>query len=87
MTAAPHVHLAEILAAMPDLWRRTLGAHSPDAFGRCMACRDLTGSAVWPCLPHQIAESARQIAGSRPPDEQSDGSTRSGVDPAVAGAA
>lgn len=62
----PSMFLAGILSAMPDLWRRMLGVHSPDAFGCCMACRDSTGAASWPCLPHAIAEFARHIAGTAP---------------------
>jgi len=56
-------HLAEILAGMPDLWRRALGQHLPDAAGRCLECRDVAGAAArWPCLSNRIATEARQIS-------------------------
>ncbi|MGH3614737.1 MAG: hypothetical protein ACRDRK_19520 [Pseudonocardia sp.] len=55
-------HVAELLADMPDVWRRALGQHSPDAAGRCLECRDVAGAARWPCLPNRIATEARQIS-------------------------
>ncbi|TCK20646.1 hypothetical protein [Pseudonocardia endophytica] len=57
--------LANILSEMPDLLRRTLDEHTPDAQGYCRECRDASGvSAAWPCVTRQLAEEAENMAGS-----------------------
>lgn len=54
--------LASILSEMPDLLRRTLEEHTPDANGYCRECRDATGvSASWPCVTRELAEEAQHI--------------------------
>lgn len=56
--------LANILSEMPDLLRRTLDEHTPDAQGYCRECRDASGiSASWPCVTRQLAEEAETMAG------------------------
>lgn len=56
--------LANILSEMPDLLRRTLDEHTPDAQGDCRECRDASGiSASWPCVTRQLAEEAENMAG------------------------
>ena len=56
--------LASILSEMPDLLRRTLEEHSPDAQGYCRECRDASGiSASWPCVTRELAEEAQHING------------------------
>ena len=56
--------LANILSEMPDLLRRTLDEHTPDAQGYCQECRDASGiSAAWPCVTRQLAEEAETMAG------------------------
>lgn len=56
--------LANILSEMPDLLRRTLDEHTPDAQGFCRECRDASGiSAAWPCVTRQLAEEAETMAG------------------------
>ncbi len=57
--------LANILSEMPDLLRRTLDEHTPDAEGYCRECRDASGiSAAWPCVTRQLAEEAENMAGN-----------------------
>lgn len=56
--------LANILSEMPDLLRRTLDEHTPDAQGYCRECRDSSGiSAAWPCVTRTLAEEAENMAG------------------------
>lgn len=56
--------LASILSEMPDLLRRTLEEHTPDAQGYCRECRDASGiSATWPCVTRDVAEEAQHIHG------------------------
>jgi hypothetical protein len=75
--------LANILSEMPDLLRRTLDEHTPDAQGYCRECRDSSGiSAAWPCVTRQLAEEAENMAGGgRAVTPSSDASER----PSVAG--
>lgn len=54
--------MAEVMSAMPDMWRRVLAEHAPDERGRCQTCRNEQGvSATWPCATYGIAEQAKQI--------------------------
>lgn len=54
------MHMAMILADMPDLWHRILSEHVSDAHGRCVQCRDRSGAAApWPCATRQVADEAR----------------------------
>ncbi len=56
------MHMALILADMPDLWHRILTEHVSDSHGRCASCRDRSGAAApWPCVARQIADEARAI--------------------------
>lgn len=54
--------MAEVMSAMPDVWRRVLAEHVPDQRGQCRECRNAQGvSAPWPCVTRGIAEQAKQI--------------------------
>lgn len=79
--------LANILSEMPDLLRRTLDEHTPDAQGYCRECRDASGiSAAWPCVTRQLAEEAEHMAGSsRTVDTGRPALTDVGERPSVAG--
>ena len=58
------MQMALILADMPDLWRRILTEHVSGSDGRCVKCRDRSGSGVitlWPCVTRQVADEARAI--------------------------
>lgn len=60
--------LAELLAGMPELYRRLLAEHTPDARGRCRSCTvpgtGLPG-ARWPCIIAVVARQAQDIAEDR----------------------
>ncbi|MBW0101824.1 hypothetical protein, partial [Pseudonocardia sp. KRD291] len=87
--------LASILSEMPDLLRRTLEEHTPDAQGYCRECRDATGvSATWPCVTRELAEEAQHIYGGglpgtrdtgRAPVGQAPRPDRQDSEPSVAG--
>ncbi len=79
--------LANILSEMPDLLRRTLDEHTPDAQGYCRECRDASGiSAAWPCVTRGLAEEAEHMAGSGVPGTGSVPSADASADrPSVAG--
>ena len=80
--------LASILSEMPDLLRRTLEEHTPDAQGYCRECRDASGiSATWPCVTRGLAEEAQHIHGGGLPGTRDAGSTsaREDLKPTVAG--
>jgi hypothetical protein len=54
--------IADVMADMPEVWRRLLAAHVPDRLGRCTSCRTASGSGErWPCSLHQIASDARRL--------------------------
>ncbi|WP_232662656.1 hypothetical protein [Pseudonocardia sp. TRM90224] len=54
--------MAEMMAGMPEVWRRLLAAHVADRLGRCTTCRNSSGSGErWPCSLHQIAVDARRL--------------------------
>ncbi len=58
--------MAQMMAGMPEVWRRLLAAHVSDRTGRCSACRTANGSgALWPCSLHGIASEARRVYGLR----------------------
>jgi hypothetical protein len=58
--------IADVMAGMPEVWRRLLAAHVPDRLGRCTACRNSSGSGErWPCSLHHIASDARHLHGLR----------------------
>lgn len=58
--------IADVMADMPEVWRRLLAAHLPDRLGRCTACRTASGSGErWPCSLHQIASEAQRLHGLR----------------------
>jgi hypothetical protein len=58
--------LADVMAGMPEVWRRLLAAHVPDRLGRCTACRNSSGSGErWPCSLHHIATDAQRLHGLR----------------------
>ena len=62
----PVTPLAQVMAGMPEVWRRLLTAHVADRLGRCTACRNSSGSGVrWPCSLHEIAVEARRLYGLR----------------------
>lgn len=56
--------MAEVMAGMPEVWRRLLAAHVADRTGRCAACRNTSGSGErWPCSLHHIAAEAQRLHG------------------------
>ena len=56
------VPMADLMAEMPEVWRRLIEAHVPDRLGRCSGCRSDTGSGErWPCSLHRIATQARRV--------------------------
>ncbi|WP_281689855.1 hypothetical protein [Pseudonocardia thermophila] len=64
--------MATILAGMPELRRRFLEEHAPDARGRCRECRNEAGPAsTWPCVPYRIASEAQRIADGELPTPSS----------------
>lgn len=59
--------MADVMAGMPEVWRRLLAAYVPDRLGRCTACRNnASGSGErWPCSLHGIATEAQRLYGLR----------------------
>jgi hypothetical protein len=58
--------IADVMAGMPEVWRRLLVAHVPDRLGRCTGCRTANGSGErWPCSLHGIASDAERLYGLR----------------------
>jgi hypothetical protein len=58
--------IADVMAGMPEVWRRLLAAHLPDRLGRCTSCRTASGSGErWPCSLHRIATDAQRLHGLR----------------------
>jgi hypothetical protein len=56
--------MAELMAGMPEVWRRLLTEHVPDRMGRCRACRSVSGAGErWPCSLARIADDAQRILG------------------------
>jgi hypothetical protein len=54
--------MADVMAGMPEVWRRLLAAHVPDRLGRCAGCRKANGSGDrWPCSLHVIASDAERL--------------------------
>jgi hypothetical protein len=54
--------MADVMAEMPEVWRRLLAAHVPDRMGRCTGCRTANGSGErWPCTLHRISTEARRL--------------------------
>ncbi len=54
--------MADVMAGMPEVWRRLLAAHLPDRLGRCASCRTASGSGErWPCSLHRIASDAQRL--------------------------
>jgi hypothetical protein len=56
--------MSELMAGMPEVFRRLLADHVPDRMGRCTACRSVSGAGErWPCSLHRIADEAQRIYG------------------------
>ena len=56
--------MAEVMAGMPEVFRRLLVDHVPDRSGRCRACRSVRSAGErWPCSLHRIADDAQRIHG------------------------
>lgn len=54
--------MALVMSEMPDVYRRVLAEHVPDAGGRCSACRNVSGeTASWPCQTYRIAQEAKWV--------------------------
>ncbi|WP_018330608.1 hypothetical protein [Actinomycetospora chiangmaiensis] len=54
--------MALVMSEMPDLVRRVLAEHVPDAAGRCGGCRDTAGrTASWPCQTYRVAQEAQWV--------------------------
>jgi hypothetical protein len=74
--AAEPVGLVDVLARMPEVWRRLLRLHVPDALGRCRGCTSGgTGlpAGRWPCVLHGLAELAGARRETGAPDGAHDG--------------
>jgi hypothetical protein len=56
------VSMAVVMSEMPDLWRKVLAEHVPDAQGNCHECFHAGGRASWPCQTYRIAEEAKWVA-------------------------
>ena len=56
------VSMAVVMSEMPDVWRRVLAEHVPDAQGNCRECFHAGGRASWPCQTYRIAEEAKWVA-------------------------
>ena len=55
--------MALVMSEMPDVYRRVLAEHVPDAGGRCGACRNVSGeTASWPCQTYRIAQEAKWVS-------------------------
>ena len=54
--------MAVVMSEMPDLWRKVLAEHVPDAQGNCRECFHAGGRASWPCQTYRIAEEAKWVA-------------------------
>jgi len=53
--------IADVMATMPEVWRRLLESHQPDRLGRCSVCRSSSGPGErWPCSLHRIASEAQR---------------------------
>ena len=54
--------MALVMSEMPDVYRRVLAEHVPDAGGRCGACRNVSGeTASWPCQTYRVAQEAKWV--------------------------
>ncbi|GLZ51103.1 hypothetical protein [Actinomycetospora sp. NBRC 106378] len=54
--------MALVMSEMPDLVRRVMAEHVPDAAGRCGGCRDTAGrTASWPCQTYRVAQEAEWV--------------------------
>lgn len=54
--------MAVVMSEMPDLWRKVLAEHVPDAQRNCRECFHAGGRASWPCQTYRIAEEAKWVA-------------------------
>ena len=54
--------MAVVMSEMPDVWRRVLAEHVPDAQQHCCACFHAGGRASWPCQTYRIAQEAKWVA-------------------------
>ena len=55
--------MALVMSEMPDVYRRVLAEHVPDAGGRCGACRNVSGeTASWPCQTYRVAQEAKWVS-------------------------
>jgi len=56
------VSMAVVMSEMPDVWRRVLAEHVPDALQNCRECFHAGGRASWPCQTYRIAQEAKWVA-------------------------
>ncbi|PVY97692.1 hypothetical protein [Actinomycetospora cinnamomea] len=54
--------MAVVMSEMPDVWRKVLAEHVPDAQQNCCACFHAGGRASWPCQTYRIAQEAKWVA-------------------------
>ena len=67
--------MALVMSEMPDVYRRVLSEHVPDAGGRCSACRNVSGeTGSWPCQTYHIAQEAKRVSEGNLPGAGPDGS-------------
>lgn len=54
--------MALVMSQMPDVWRKVLAEHVPDATSHCRECHNGGGQASWPCQTYRIAQEAKWVA-------------------------
>lgn len=54
--------MAVVMSEMPDVWRKVLAEHVPDAQQNCHECFQGGSRASWPCQTYRIAQEAKWVA-------------------------
>ncbi|MDD7940630.1 hypothetical protein PHK61_19585 [Actinomycetospora lutea] len=54
--------MAVVMSEMPDVWRKVLTEHVPDAQQNCHECFQGGSRASWPCQTYRIAQEAKWVA-------------------------
>ena len=54
--------MAVVMSEMPDVWRKVLAEHVPDAQQHCQECHQGGSRASWPCQTYRIAQEAKWVA-------------------------
>jgi hypothetical protein len=73
--------LAWALAGMPEVWQRLLAEHTPDRYGRCVACASSRNAGtLWPCTLQVTATDARAICLGDAADHEADAADHDAAD-------